>query len=106
MERSLILEGRELDMSNPIILDFASFYRRCSRLEDAKRLQWGLLSQRREAGITDDDPASINLQLELGQSLRDNSEIQASMKCYEALRKDEDNFDSVQYPNADWTCRC
>lgn len=97
MEDSLVLEGRKLGLDRPIILDFASFYRRCSRLEDAKRIQWNLLLERRKAGIRDDDPASINLQLELGQSLRDNSEIQAAMECYEALRENEDRFDSVQY---------
>ncbi|RSL49277.1 hypothetical protein CEP53_009210 [Fusarium sp. AF-6] len=96
--REMVLAlSRMVDMDNPIILDLASFYRRCSRLEDAKRLQRGLLMQRREAGIKDDNPASTNLQLELGQSLRDNSEIQAAMKCYEALRENEDKFDSVQY---------
>lgn len=97
MEDALVHEGRKLDMERPTVLDFASFYRRCSRLEDAKRLQRRLLSERRGAGVPDDDPASINLQLELGQSLRDNSEIQAAMKHYKNLLESEGKLCSVQY---------
>lgn len=97
MEDTLVGEGRKPDMDRPIVLDYASFYRRCSRLEDAKRLQRGLLLQRRGADIPDDDPVSINFRLELGQTLRDNSEFHDAMKCYVALQEIGEKLDSIQY---------
>lgn len=71
----------------PPLYSFACFFRRCSRLKTAKSLLQDLAAARQTAGISAADPTSIDIQIELGYTPRDNSEFKAGMECLEAVKK-------------------
>jgi tetratricopeptide (TPR) repeat protein len=84
----------------PPLYSFARFFRRCSRLKTAKSLLQGLLAARQTAGISAEDPTSIDIQIELGYTLRDNAEFKAGMECLKTVKGAFQELNTMAY------CRC
>ena len=90
-ERIIAESAREIT-SKSIALCFANFFRKCSRLKDSKTLLEELLLQA-QGGSSENILAIVDIQLELGATLRDNSQYGKAEKQYRAVGESAEALD-------------
>jgi tetratricopeptide (TPR) repeat protein len=100
LKQKIMSKAADENSKQSIAFLFASFYRRCSRVKEAKSLLRELLDSRRQLAIEDSDPLSLDIQLELGEALGDNSEYKEAEEAFESILKFEKKLDNERHCRA------
>ncbi|KAF2809425.1 TPR-like protein [Mytilinidion resinicola] len=80
-----------------LVMTFASVYRTSSHLREAKKLLQGLIEARRESGVADSNPVSIELQIELGETFIDDGEYTEAREHFSSVLKYADKLNRTSH---------